>query len=134
MEFNCWCRLGIRRNVCQINASGKSGLALRCLNVSGNGELIFSGSNRYHGGTTVNAGTLYVTNSAALPSGTSLKVGPGGTFDFEPAAAAAPIAASPLAAATVLNPPRSPSSARAPSCCWRARGNEGERHSDRGGK
>jgi len=74
------------------------------VNVSGGGELIFSGSNDYTGGTTVNAGTLYVTNSAALPSGTSLTVRAGGTSDFEPAAADAPIAASPLAVTTVPKP------------------------------
>ena len=63
------------------------------LTLSGGGQLILSGSNLYGGGTVVNAGTLYVTNSAALPDGTSLTVGAGGTFVFEPSVAAAPIAA-----------------------------------------
>ncbi len=61
---------------------------------SGDGQLILSGSNSYTGGTAVDAGTLYVTNPAALPTGTALTVGAGGTMVFDPAAAAAPMAAS----------------------------------------
>ena len=60
------------------------------LTQAGIGALILSGSNDYSGGTTVNAGTLYVTNSDALPDGTSLTVGPGGTFVFDPSATVAP--------------------------------------------
>ena len=52
------------------NVSGTGGLTLE-----GSGALLLSGDNSYDGGTTVNSGTLYVTNSAALPAGTSLLVG-----------------------------------------------------------
>ena len=50
----------------------------------GSGQLILSGSNNYGGGTTVGAGTLIVNNSAALPDGSSLTVGAGGTFVSTP--------------------------------------------------
>ena len=52
--------------------------------MAGNGSLILSGSNGYTGGTAVDDGTLYVTDTAALPDGTSLTVGAGGTFVFDP--------------------------------------------------
>ena len=55
----------------------------------GGGTLILSGSDTYSGGTTIDAGTLYVTSSAALPGETSLTVGPGGTFVFDPSASPA---------------------------------------------
>ena len=59
----------------------------------GSGQLILSGSNNYGGGTTVGAGTLIVNNSAALPDGSSLTVGAGGTFIFDPSMAGAPAVA-----------------------------------------
>ena len=40
----------------------------------GPNSLILSGTNSYTGGTTVDAGTLAVTNATALPAGTSLTV------------------------------------------------------------
>jgi autotransporter-associated beta strand protein len=46
------------------------------------GQLVLSGSNSYGGGTFVEAGTLIVNNSAALPDGSSLTVGAGGTSLF----------------------------------------------------
>ncbi len=42
---------------------------------SGDGILVLSGSNSYTGRTYVSAGSLYVTNSHALPDGTSVSVG-----------------------------------------------------------
>ena len=67
------------------------------LTQAGGGELILSGSNDYSGGTTVNAGTLIVTNANALPAGSNLTVG-GGSFVYDPSAAAAPASgASPAA-------------------------------------
>ncbi|MGO9111612.1 MAG: beta strand repeat-containing protein [Thermoguttaceae bacterium] len=58
----------------------------------GGNALILSGSNNYRGSTTVNAGTLVVTSDSALPNGTSLSVGAGGTLIFDPSqAGAAPI-------------------------------------------
>ena len=73
------------------------------LTLSGGGQLILSGNNSYGGGTVVNAGTLYVTSSAALPGETSLTVGAGGTMVFDPSDAA-PIGTSPLAVAAVPEP------------------------------
>ena len=63
-------------------------------NISGNnmalslidsGTLILGGTaNSYTGGTYVEEGALYVNNSAAIYDGTSLTVGAGGTFIFDP--------------------------------------------------
>ena len=61
-----------------IDPSGGS----QALTLSGSGSLTLSGTNGYTGGTTVNGGTLLVTNSGALPSGTALTVGAGGTVVF----------------------------------------------------
>ncbi len=62
------------------------------LTKTGAGNLVLSGSDSYTGGTNVDAGTLYVTNSSALPDGTNLTVGPGGTFVFDPSVGGAPAA------------------------------------------
>ncbi len=62
--------------------------------------LILSGSsNSYTGGTYVEAGTLEITSAGAVPGGTSLTVGNGGAFVFDPSLAAAPVANSAAAAA-----------------------------------
>jgi fibronectin-binding autotransporter adhesin len=66
---------------------------------SGSGLLILSGDNSYGGGTTVNAGTLEVLSRSALPDGTSLTVGAGGTLIFDPSAAGSPITNSSFAVA-----------------------------------
>lgn len=49
---------------------------------SGAGTLLLTGANTYTGATTVNAGTLRAGSAGALPSGTALTVGAGGTFDM----------------------------------------------------
>ncbi len=41
----------------------------------GSGRLVLSGTNNYQGGTTINGGTLILTNSEAIADGTSLTVG-----------------------------------------------------------
>ena len=46
------------------------------LTMSGTGTILLSGNSTYTGGTTVDSGTLIVTNSDAFPNGTSLTVGP----------------------------------------------------------
>ncbi len=56
------------------------------------GTLILSGTDSYTGGTTVSGGTLEVAAASALPAGQNLAVGAGGTFIFDPTAAAAPLA------------------------------------------
>jgi autotransporter-associated beta strand protein len=54
--------------------TGSVGLAL-----NGTGALWLSGSNSYTGGTSVISGLLIVNNSHALPSGSMLYIGPGGS-------------------------------------------------------
>lgn len=80
------------------NIVGNMGLA----KLGGN-TLLLSGSNTYSGGTTVDAGVLYVTNSNAIPAAASLTVGAGGTFIFDPSAAGS------LAAASTISPVPEPS-------------------------
>ena len=66
--------------------------------------LILSGSsNSYTGDTVVAAGTLEITSAGAIPDGTSLTVGAGGTLIFDPSAAGSPVSDS-AAAATVPEP------------------------------
>ena len=84
----------------RVGNGGNSG-TLGSGNVTNNGTLIFSRSdaglsgsdNTYTAGTLVAAGTLDVTNSDALPGGTGLTVGAGGTVIFDPAPAGAPMVA-----------------------------------------
>jgi len=66
-----------------LNYSGAGGLVK-----TGTGSIGLSGANTYMGGTTVLEGTLVATNPAALPGGTSLTIGAGGTFIFDPTLAA----------------------------------------------
>ena len=54
------------------------------INMTGPGTATLNGPNSYMGGTFVTGGTLIVTESDALPDGTSLTVGAGGTFIFDP--------------------------------------------------
>ncbi len=64
---------------------------------TGPGTLLLSGANSYSGETTVNQGTLVATNTSALPAGTSLIVGAGAVFVFDPSqAASASAVVSPL--------------------------------------
>jgi len=65
------------------------------LTLSGGSELILSGSNSYTGGTTVDAGTLIVTNNEALADGSNLTVGANATTIF---GAAVPQTAAPASA------------------------------------
>jgi len=57
------------------------------------GTVTLFGTNSYAGGTVVNAGTLIVTNSGAMPDGTILTVGVGGTFIFDPSQSASSVSA-----------------------------------------
>jgi autotransporter-associated beta strand protein len=66
-----------------LDYSGGGGLI-----ITGSGTVNLSGTNTYTGGTTVSAGTLIVNAAGALPDGTSLTVGAGGTFIFDPSQSA----------------------------------------------
>ena len=70
----------------------------------GSGQLVLSGSNSFGGGTIVEAGTLIVNNSAALPDGTSLTVGAGGTLIIGSFATDSPQSGSSLEAGRALVP------------------------------
>ena len=52
------------------------------------GTLILGGNDSYNGGTRVIAGTLILTSNTALPDGTSLTVGAGGSLVFDSSQAA----------------------------------------------
>ena len=81
------------------NINDDNNAELLMLNGDGTGRLILSGTNTYGGGTIVEAGTLVITSAYALPDGTSLTVGAGGTFIFDPSQAASAVVNSAAAAA-----------------------------------
>ena len=97
------------------------------MNGSGGG-LILNGSDSFSGGTIVSAGTLAVTDAAALPANQTLTISAGGTFIFDPLATASSLTASPAAspdAAYAAQPApcavwwrRFPNRQRS-RCCWR---------------
>jgi autotransporter-associated beta strand protein len=71
-----------------LNIVGGISGAGQSLTVNNSGTLVLGGDNGYTGGTIVTAGTLIVSTATALPNGTSLTVGAGGTFIFDPSTAA----------------------------------------------
>jgi autotransporter-associated beta strand protein len=73
------------------NLSGLGGLTKGT-----DGTVILSGSNSYAGGTVVDDGTLIATNANALPNSTSLTIGAGGIFVFDPSQSASRISAAAL--------------------------------------
>ena len=81
------------------------------LTVGNAGTVVLSGANSYTGGTTVAAGTLVVTQSSAIAAGTSLTVGAGGVFIFDPSSgttsSAVAAAATPVVASSADRPLRS---------------------------
>jgi autotransporter-associated beta strand protein len=89
--------------------SGPGGLQVGdpgSLTATGAGMLILSGTNSYTGGTIVEAGTLIVTANTALADGSSLAVGAGGVFVFDPTVTGAPLAnASPAGAVASVPEP-----------------------------
>ncbi|MGA2254756.1 MAG: autotransporter-associated beta strand repeat-containing protein, partial [Thermoguttaceae bacterium] len=72
---------------------------------TGLAALILAGSDTYSGGTGVDAGALIISNGNALPNNTSLTIGAGASFIFDPAAASsAPIVSAQSAVAAVPEP------------------------------
>ena len=63
------------------------------LTVNAPGTVVLSGTNDYTGGTTVAAGTLVSNSSSAIAAGTSLTVGAGGVFVFDPSFSGGPVTA-----------------------------------------
>jgi autotransporter-associated beta strand protein len=61
------------------------------LTLTGNGDLVLSGTGNYGGPTTVDGGTMYVASPTALPNGNALIIGAGGNFTFDPNQAFAPV-------------------------------------------
>jgi len=76
-----------------LNYSGAGGLIK-----TGSGVVTLTGPNTYSGGTTVSVGTLLINTASALPGGTSLTVGTGGTFVFDPSQSASSVSAARVAA------------------------------------
>jgi len=84
------------KNIAVTGSISGAGMALA---KTGIGTLVLSGTNTYDGGTEVMAGTLIVTSDTALLDGSSLIVGGGGRFIFDPSAAGAPVSNSAAAVA-----------------------------------
>jgi len=78
-----------------LDYSGGGGLI-----ITGSGTVALSGTNSYTGGTTVSSGTLLINAASALPDGTSLTIGAGGTFVFDPSQSASNVSSAGLAVST----------------------------------
>ena len=59
------------------DGSGRVGLVM-----AGSGVLVAAGDNAYSGGTVVSSGLFVATDAAALPAGSALTIGAGGTMIF----------------------------------------------------
>ena len=78
----------------QMNLAGAvTGSGALSLTGDGSGTLVLAGTNSYTGGTYVDEGTLIVDKSAAAADGTSLTVGAGGVFIFDPTATSSSLGA-----------------------------------------
>ena len=84
-------------NVTIAGGIGQSGGSFGIIK-TGSETLVLSGVNTYSGGTAVYEGTLVVTSANALPDGTSLVIGAGGAFIFDPSQNAASTSAATTAA------------------------------------
>ncbi len=71
----------INKSGATLNMAGNLGGA-GGLTTAGAGEVILSGANSYNGATSVSAGTLVSGVANAIPTGSSLTVSSGGTFDM----------------------------------------------------
>ena len=61
------------------------------LTVGGAGTVVLTGVDNYSGPTTVLTVALAATSAAAIAPNTSLTIGAGGTFIFDPSSTAAPL-------------------------------------------
>ena len=87
-----------------LNGGVSDGGLAKSLTLDGGGTLLLAGTDSYTGGTIVDAGTLFVVNSNAIPDSTSLTVAAGGTLIFDPGHVAVPYTVSPGAVAAVPEP------------------------------
>ena len=70
----------------------------------GSGTLVLSGTNTYGGGTYLEAGMLVVNTAGSIPAGTSLTVGAGGTFIFDPTDTGSPLSGGAVSAGVTAVP------------------------------
>ena len=85
------------------NISDDGGQRSLTLAGDGSGQLVLGGtSNSYGGGTYIEQGTLIASTNAAVPDGTSMTVGGGGVFIFDPTVSAQPQAVSPASQAAAV--------------------------------
>ena len=70
----------------------------------GSGQLLLGGANSYGGGTYVEQGTVIANDNGAVPDGSGLIVGAGGTFIFDPTVTGVALDATSLHAASQINP------------------------------
>jgi autotransporter-associated beta strand protein len=92
------------------NLSGPGGLTK-----DSSGRVVLSGANSYSGDTVVNQGTLIINSLNALPGGTNLTIGAGGTLAFDSSQATPSLSAavsSPSAVAASASETATPSDER----------------------
>jgi autotransporter-associated beta strand protein len=90
LDSDAWITSGLSSDSLSIASDISSGNAAHGIVKDGPGTLILSGDNTYTGETSVNAGTLILTSTSALPDGTSLTVGAAATSIFAPSLVLSP--------------------------------------------
>ena len=80
-----------------------AGTGVLKLDADSTGTLLLSGTNTYSS-TEVLAGTLVAVSASAVPDGSSLTVGAGGTFIFDPSLAGGPVTGSAASSGLVAVP------------------------------
>ena len=100
-----------------ISGAGQS-LSVGGSGTGGSGTVVLGAANSYTGGTIVSAGKLILANSAAIAAGTSLTIGAGGTFIFEPSVGSTPAAAAALSPIAAAADPTAASKSFAKDLAW----------------
>ena len=90
LDSDAWITTSGSSDSLSIAGDISNGTAAHGIVKDGLGTLILSGSDTYTGGTSVIAGTLIAASGAAVPDGTSLTVGAGGTLHLRSLAASRP--------------------------------------------